>query len=181
MLQINCPTCGAKTDSVISNCEYCGIEIAKVQELSPREYMKALTRSLHEAKVKMKAEMGSEYSEMADGETVERTMLTAFPIPSDIPTLTEFFIFCHGNVQGGLAGIGQTSGAWRSKAKAAYDRLRLASLNNPQLTSFLNDFKSTYSAEGMAAAAKTNYMFYGLAIGGFALFILLIVIFMPPK
>ena len=37
--------------------------------------------------------------------------------------------------------------AWQAKARSAYERLRLASLNNPQLTQFIAPFDSIYGVQ----------------------------------
>jgi hypothetical protein len=144
MSQTNCPTCGAKADSVVGNCEYCGVEFAKAQSLTPQEFVTAVGRAISTAKEKTK--WGQDREEAAS------TALMAIPIPSDIPTLTAFFMFCHGNVKHGWDALGTEQSAWRSKTKGAYDMLRLASLNNPQLATFIEEFKGSYSVEGMKAA-----------------------------
>lgn len=174
MSQINCPTCGAKTNSVIANCEYCCVEISRPAQLNPQDYVKALAHSIEEAKRKAKAEgdFSGMWSEWIDGKPIEVRMIKNFPIPSDISTLTEFFIYCHGNVQTGIESMSADSGAWSSKAKAAYDRLRLASLNAPQLSSFLEEFKSSYSADAMKARGKLQVLIYGTIV----IFILLLYI-----
>lgn len=40
-----------------------------------------------------------------------------------------------------------TQAAWKAKARAAYERLRLASLNNPQMGQFIAPFNSDYGAQ----------------------------------
>jgi len=67
-------------------------------------------------------------------------------------------------------GIADNSTAWRAKARAAYGRLRLASLNNPQLLSYLEEFKETYSEAAMKASAKA----WAYIIGGVVLVIAII-------
>jgi hypothetical protein len=167
MSQVNCPTCGAKTDSVISNCSYCGIEISKVQEISPDEYIAAIGHALITAKNNCKSKYDHEKEQaMLD-------VLQSIPIPSDVKRLTAFFMYCHGNVKVGFDGMDNATPVWRTKAKAAYDGLRLASLNNPQLSSYLDDFKSMYSTEAMKKAGQVWYYFFVAVFGSIALGVLI--------
>lgn len=135
---INCPTCGAKADSVVANCEYCGIEFARAQSLTPQEFVAAVGRSVlsypsYEADVPIKA----------------------IPIPSDVPTLMAFFMFCHGNLSDNIIEFHfPDQSAWRAKARASFDMLRLASSENPKISKFLEEFKSTYSDAGIKEASK---------------------------
>lgn len=133
---INCPTCGAKADSVVANCEYCGIEFARAKLLTPQEFVAAVGRAI-----------SSSYDE---AETI-RTI----PIPSDVPTLMAFFMFCHGNLSHNpLEFRNSDQSAWRAKARASFDMLRLASSENPKISKFLEEFKSTYSDEGIKETHK---------------------------
>lgn len=157
MSQINCPTCGAKTDSIIANCEYCGVEFVKAQTLTPQEYIAAVGRAIAIAQNKAG-------SSLLAKDEADSTTLMSIPIPSDIPTLTAFFMFCHGNVKGGFDGWNPGQKAWAAKAKGSYDMLRLASLNNPQLSSFLEEFKSSYSAEAMKAQGKSETLWVIVSI-----------------
>jgi|ERR1017187_4374643 hypothetical protein len=170
MQEINCPACGAKTSSVIANCEYCGIEIPKIGQLTPQEYIKALSHRLERAGE-------DDYLKGRDN------AIKGFPIPSDIPTLTDFFIFCHGNTERGIDRETGESGCWLNKAKAAYDRLRLASLNNPQLMSFLEEYKSTYSDQAMKADSTKNSLLIVLLVVGICAMVLFLflIIFLIKK
>ena len=133
---INCPTCGAKADSVVANCEYCGIEFAKAQSLTPQEFVAAVGRAI-----------SSSYDE---AETI-RTI----PIPSDVPTLMAFFMFCHGNLSHNpLEFRNSDQSAWRAKAKSSFEMLVLVSSENPKISKFLEEFKSTYSDEVLKKVTK---------------------------
>ncbi|MBP6507064.1 MAG: hypothetical protein KA257_05820 [Opitutaceae bacterium] len=145
MTHSNCPTCGAKVSAVIANCEYCGTELKRAAQLSTDEYIGALKRSIDEYR-KRATEADDDDGELYPGKAAEAKAIGMFPLPSEISLLTEFFAFCHGNCKTGLGAWGdEVNDAWKAKAKAAYTRLRLASLNNPQLTGFLEEFKATYS------------------------------------
>jgi hypothetical protein len=52
--------------------------------------------------------------------------------------------------------------------------LRLASLNNPQITAFLDDFKSSYSEDGMRAAGRKLTRFYVAYFAGALVFFVVI-------
>jgi hypothetical protein len=133
---INCPTCGAKADSVVANCEYCGIEFARAKLLTPQEFVAAVGRAI-----------SSSYDE---AETI-RTI----PIPSDVPTLMAFFMFCHGNLSHNPANFyNDDQSAWRAKAKSSFEMLLLASSENPKISKFLEQFKSTYSDAGIKEGRK---------------------------
>lgn len=135
---INCPTCGAKADSVVANCEYCGIEFARAQSLTPQEFVAAVGRSV------------LSYPSYEADEPIK-----AIPIPSDVPTLMAFFMFCHGNLSHNpLEFRNSDQSAWRAKARASFDMLRLASSENPKISKFLEEFKSTYSDEGIKETHK---------------------------
>jgi hypothetical protein len=90
MTEISCPTCGAKSNSIVANCEYCGVEIANAQNLKPEEYISAMGRAMVKAR-----ENAGWFSGNKD--EAEIAALKAFPIPTEIQTLTAFFMFCHGN------------------------------------------------------------------------------------
>ena len=159
---INCPTCGAKADSVVANCEYCGIEFAKAQSLTPQEFVAAVGRAI-----------SSSYDE---AETI-RTI----PIPSDVPTLMAFFIYCHGNIS--LAPeefLDFDQSAWRAKAKSSFEMLVLVSSENPKISKFLEQYKSTYSDEGIKEGRKAYdsiikkntifvFVFGAITVAGFSI------------
>jgi hypothetical protein len=137
--------CGARTSSVIANCEYCGIEINRAAEskITPHEMTNALTKRIADAKGIANVFSG--------GECVAEAIVS-FPLPTEINLLTQFFLFCHGNVREGyffsvIDARNPERAAWRAKAKAAYQALRLASLNNPQLTSFLAPLDKIYGVQ----------------------------------
>jgi hypothetical protein len=135
---INCPTCGAKADSVVANCEYCGIEFARAQSLTPQEFVAAVGRSV------------LSYPSYEADEPIK-----AIPIPSDVPTLMAFFMFCHGNLSDNpIEFRNPDQSAWRAKARASFDMLRLASSENPKISMFLEEFKSTYSDAGIKEGSK---------------------------
>jgi hypothetical protein len=149
MQQINCPTCGAKTNSLIANCEYCGIEIKRAEEskITPQEMIHALTKRIQEAKGI------SDWATSGQG-TAEAIGL--FPLPTDTNLLAQFFLFCHGNVGeevGVMTSIFKKTWtdnkrpAWKAKASAAYQALRLATLNNPQLATFIAPFDQIYGVQ----------------------------------
>ena len=160
MSKVNCPTCGANVSAVVANCEYCGSELKRTAQLSPDDYIAALKRSIEEYRRKAK----DEEADNDDGEpfpvkAAEAKAIGMFPLPSEISLLTEFFVFCHGNCKTGWDAWGdKVVDAWKAKAKAAYTRLRISSLNNPQLTGFLEEFKATYSD----SAPKKKGLFGGL-------------------
>jgi len=176
MNHTNCPTCGAKTSAAIANCEYCGVEIKKADQLTPKDYISALAHSIDEYKRKARSSDDT-YNEAIDGEKATANAIGMFPIPSDVSLLTEFFMFCHGNVKEGFEGMQADNKAWRAKAKAAYDKLRLASLNNPQISSFLDDFKAYYSSEAMKKDARNTWLVMGIAGGALLLIVVLSIIF----
>ena len=158
MSQKNCPTCGAKVSAITANCEYCGCELERAAQLSPDEYIAALKRSIEEYRRKAE-EADDDDGELYPGKAAEAKAISMFPIPSEISLLTELFVFCHGNCKTGWDYIGdKVNDAWKSKAKAVYTRLRISSLNNSQLTGFLEEFKETYSE----AAQKKKGLFGGL-------------------
>ena len=143
---------------MIANCEYCGVELKRGAQLSPDDYIAALKHSIEEYRRKAE-EADDDDGELYPGKAAEVKAIGMFPIPSEISLLTEFFVFCHGNCKTGFYTLGdEVNNAWKSKAKAAYARLRLSSLNNPQLTGFLEEFKATYSD----AAPKKKGLFGGL-------------------
>jgi len=55
--------------------------------------------------------------------------------------------------------------------------LRLASINNPQLSKFLEEFKSSYSAEAMKAADAAIWKWLGIVGIVFVLVIVLAILF----
>jgi len=133
---INCPTCGAKADSIVANCEYCGIEFARAKLLTPQEFVEAVGRSV-----------SSSYE--AD------EAIRSIPIPSDVPTLMSFFMFCHGNLSHNPANFyDDDQSAWRAKAKSSFEMLLLASSENPKISKFLEQFKSKYSDAGIKEGGK---------------------------
>ena len=133
---INCPTCGAKADSVVANCEYCGIEFAKAQSVTPQEFITAVARAINT------------YTFRHEG-------ITIVPIPNDVPTLMSFFIYCHGNISYNPDYFSDPDQeAWRSKAKASFEMLRLASSENPKISKFLSQYERIYSEEGMEKTLK---------------------------
>ena len=140
MTTINCPTCGAKTNSVVSNCEYCGIEIKRAAEsqITAQEMLNALTKRISDC-----PGIGS-FKSRNQAEAIAN-----FVLPSDIGLLAEFLVFCHGHAPTDafnkyMSGQFMTKEAWQAKARSAYERLRLASLNNPQLSSYLAPFDKIY-------------------------------------
>ena len=154
MSQMNCPTCGAKTNSVAANCEYCGVEIAKKSVLSPQEYIQALGRCLENVGRK-------EYEEVNGKENAIRAAIQLFPIPSDLPCLIEFFTFCSSNDR--FINEFDTSSlekeqilAWRGKAAATYQRLQFAAMNNPRLLEVLKLEASRYSPDAMQQRTKVE-------------------------
>lgn len=151
MSSISCPTCGAINSSVISNCEYCGVEFSKAQELTPQEFVTAIGKAI----VKVRNSTGR-FSNRFDKDEAEETAMKAIPIPSDIPTLTAFFMYAHGNFPKEKMIRSHSEEAWRLKTKAAYDMLRLASLNNPQLTNFLEEYRDTYSEAAMRGSDERS-------------------------
>lgn len=130
---------------MIANCEYCGSELRPTAQLSPDAHIAALRRSIEEYKRKAKEDDDCA-DELFPLKAAEVKAIGMFPIPSDLSLLTEFFVFCHGNCRTGFDSWGdEVNNAWKAKAKAAFARLRLASLNNPQLAGFLEEFKANYS------------------------------------
>ncbi len=135
---INCPTCGAKADSIVANCEYCGIEFKRTQSLTPQEFVAAVGRAV------------SSYTLREEG-------ITIIPIPSDVPTLMAFFMYCHGNLSYNPDYFNASDqSAWRSKAKASFEMLRLASSENPKISKFLLQYERIYSEEGMKETLKAG-------------------------
>ena len=154
---MNCTTCGAQINSVIKNCEYCGTEIENKTVLSPTEYVAAIGRALMTAESKHKFQ--------SDAERAKISTLEQIPIPMDIPTLTAFFMFCHSNTRTGLESQSPLPLAWQGKAKSAYDMLRLASINNSQLSSFLAEFKDRYSDEAIKKLHNQSWGIVGAIAG----------------
>ena len=152
MSQINCPTCGAKTSSVIANCEYCGIEIKRAAEskITPQEMTDALTKRIQACR-----------GWWPPKNQKQAEVIHAFPLPTDVNLLAQLLMFCHGNIKGrvdmgifgNLMGFGSSAEmvpdqqAWKAKACALYQALRLAALNNPQLTTFLAPFDQIYGIQ----------------------------------
>jgi len=162
MSQLNCPTCGAKTSSVVANCEYCGVEIARVNTLSVDEYMASIQRRLDNcsskdfnsvrrgiADIMMRQSAAQRAKTLALAETI-----CLLPLPSNTEALLALFSYCNGHDQ--PIGFGTRSEkkeeilAWRGKALAAYERLRVMALNNPQLSDYLKGYAGKYSPEAIA-------------------------------
>ncbi len=156
----NCPTCGASTSSVVAHCEYCGTELSGDAKLSPQEHVAALAKAFASA---------DRYSP-----SDQQAAIAAMPIPTDLQVGLAFFLYCHGNVKDGLEGSDPTNIAWRYKAKVAYDSLRLAALNNSQLSEFLRDFQEMYSAAGINQFQKANTMVWIYTLGGAVTFFALV-------
>ena len=131
----NCPTCGAKISSIVANCEYCGAELSKSAEgkLSSQEIIEALNRRIANCRG------------ILERDEQKAAAISAFVLPSDLQTLAEVFLYFHGNVRTGSNAWGDpVCDAWKGKAKSAYERLRLASLNNSQMTQFIAPFDVLY-------------------------------------
>lgn len=149
MKHTHCPTRGAKAASFTANCEYCGAEFSRTTQMTAQQCMKCLTDRIATVRAqKVPRRKGWIYSveDMQAGtEHMSRIgdAVNDLPLPSDIECLMEFFMLCHGNaIQKGTYRSLEEN-AWDAKAQTAYARLRFSSLNNPQLSSFLDGFKVT--------------------------------------
>ncbi len=158
----HCPTCGAKASGDLkSTCEFCGVELAKAGLVSPQETINALKHSIEEHVRKMR-----EVRDNADWDhEATAAAVQAFPVPSDIGCLTALFIHAHGIVVSNNRLILDDEKAWFSCAKASYERLCVASLSNPQLAIYMEQFKATYSEEALSAK-KTEGCFIATACYG---------------
>jgi hypothetical protein len=147
MVPVNCPTCGAKTSSIVANCEYCQVElrIEAAAAIAPQEFIGALVKSL-EASAQVKATGIERLNPALATSRAKAEVIERFPIPSSLNHLTHFFLFCHGNCKSGMHGTALDAIAWKAKAKAAYEGLRLAALNDAQLTGFLVQFDKVYGS-----------------------------------
>ncbi len=158
MSQIKCPTCGAATSDAHDACEYCGADSSAASNLTPDQHTKAFAKYIEQTVARARAgAKDPEYFNIIDKERATATAIKSFPAPTKPDSLAAFFVYCHGNVTVEGYEFGGELEAWRSKAKGAYEALRLASLSNPQLASFLEDFKSSYSAgaiKALEASAK---------------------------
>jgi hypothetical protein len=159
MSQIKCPTCGAATSDTHDSCEYCGVDLSAASNLNPDQHTKAFAKYIEQTVTRARA--GAENPESFDvlnrKVDVTATAIKSFPAPTKPDSLAAFFVYCHGNVT--AEGDKVEIEAWRSKAKGAYEGLRLLSLSNPPLASFLEDFRSSYSADAsraIEAAAKVE-------------------------
>ncbi len=152
MQHINCPTCGAKTNQVILNCEYCGSTLTPNSTLKPSDYIEALQRRLDSIQ--------QSDSPDSDKHDEQLSAIRMFTMPSEIQCLIEFLTFCDGNAVMENTDFdseqAELISAWKGKATAAYNKLRIASVNNPDITSFLKDYSSRYSAEAVETSKKTE-------------------------
>lgn len=154
MKKTKCPVCGASQSLVIANCAYCGAEIARVAELKPEEYIAALRTRLE------KIEESGKDSFDASEERVR--VIQRFTMPSDVECLVEFLTFCDGNSESG-----DEKEAWFGKARAAYGKLRIAVLNNPQLRDIIKEYEQRYSTEALTRKKKDDdrFMMFSMIIG----------------
>ena len=177
MSQINCPACGAKTSSVVANCEYCGIEIARVNKLSAEEYMASIQKRLD-------AITNEEFKFDHHKTKAQTEAIMLLPLPSSTEALVGLFTYCHGHNQiFNALGDGPPAEiikAWRGKATSAYDRLRVISLNNPQLSEFLKEYSGTYSPEAVerraTAEGRSSMLSFLFAIAVIGLLVALIAV-----
>ncbi len=139
MTKTKCPVCGANQSLVVANCAYCGSEIARAAVLQPEEYIAALRTRLEN----VKPGDGKDRHSWDVGEDRVR-VIQMFTMPSNVECLVEFLTFCDGNSE---SGEDDEKEAWFGKAKAAYGKLRIASLNNPQLAEIVKDYTIKYSME----------------------------------
>lgn len=137
-----CPVCGASQSSVVANCAYCGSEIERAAELKPEEYIAALRTRLDNVKDRKS-------SFEADEERVR--VIQMFTMPSNVECLVEFLTFCDGNSE---SGKGDAKEAWFGKARAAYGKLRIMALNNPQLGDIIKEYGQRYSTEALEIKKK---------------------------
>lgn len=142
--QQSCPTCGAKKSVLIAACAYCGVEVTHDRELGREEYLQALVASIDN---KVRERLGPDADEF-DRQDARVEAIRELPIPSETQTCAAFLFFCHSNVSPSYEAEDE-SDAWKGKAKAAYDSLRLATLNDPQIGRFLEDYRSIYSADAL--------------------------------
>ena len=156
MTERTCPTCGASTSSLIANCEYCGIELHRSEQraISPEEHIGALRKRLEACS--MATPTGAfKLNKQVFLRKKMAEVIEMFPIPTDIQLLSNFFVYCHGNSGDPFWQMSDPASlAWRSKASAAYQALRLASLNNPQLAGFLAPFDQVYGIRPKAGGIK---------------------------
>ena len=153
----HCPTCGAKASGDLkSTCEFCGVELAKAGLVSPQETINALKHSIEEHVKRMREGLAKSSAWDDDGTAAA---VQTFPIPSDIGCLTAVFLLAHGIVRSSdyfsdYAVHSTNENAWFSCAKASYERLCVASLSNPQLAIYMEQFKATYSEEALTEKNK---------------------------
>lgn len=150
MKTINCPTCGAKTNSVAAHCEYCEIEIEVCQSISPEEYVAGLRKCFETASNK-------KYNELFGKDDAQLDVVAGFPVPSNLQLLMAFFSFCASNdqeIEDPTTTDGKLVRAWRGKAAAAYQQLQFASMNDPRLTEVLRMQADRYSPNALERRAK---------------------------
>ncbi len=151
MQQISCPTCGAKTSQYVENCEYCGINLSKSSNISVDEYISAISNSISDIKNKSAVE----------------DFIYNIPIPNGMDKQLSLFNLMNSGVTGG-----EFTSARYMKARGLYDSLRLASIGDYSVASYLTSFQNKYSQEAQNAAYKK----LALGVGIFMVFILLVLL-----
>ena len=153
MPQINCPSCGAKTNSLFGRCEYCSTEIktdtkqtvGSASDLDELEHQLENQDPVAVIKRRIKA-VGAEDNE------ARVAVIREISIPNGIKQQLELLSYCDSNQRS--SDDDDEKKAWRSKAKSAYDRLKMSAIGEASVLSTLSVFEKTYNSEALAQIEK---------------------------
>jgi hypothetical protein len=170
-----CKICGAARDPLNTNCKFCGTAY-QLEKLTGETYINALRTVLahiDEGEGKSKSassELVSAFTgKQFAGADAKVSAISTFAMPSDVENLLQFLAFCHGNAQMALIfgdrGGERVRGAWLGKAKMAFTQLKMKSIGNPSLVSYIAEYEPLYGVKAKKPISSNIKVLIGL-VGG---------------
>jgi hypothetical protein len=174
----NCKICGAPRDPIDLNCKYCGTAFEN-KNITGETYIDALRTILE--KIDEKESNKSAFHQAAEGVVsafkkqrspamqAKLNAIATFAMPTDIESLLQFFMFCHGNASVHVSWDDEAGSlekeAWTGKAKMAFGQLKFLGASNTSISGRMQEYESIYGANARRKIQSKHLVTAGVIVG----------------
>lgn len=95
--------------------------------------------------------------------------ITTFAMPTDIESLLQFFMFCHGNASVHVSWDDEVGSlekeAWTGKAKMAFGQLKFLGASNTNIIGRIQEYESIYGTNAKRKIQSKHLVLAGVLVG----------------